>query len=55
MMTDEQWKKEGRCSLCRRKSYCKNPCKSHKNAWNYYLHKTVSDMIFSPRKLSGKE
>nr|DAZ17492.1 MAG TPA: nucleoside triphosphate pyrophosphohydrolase [Caudoviricetes sp.] len=54
-MTDEQWKEEGRCSLCRRKGYCKNPCKVHKDAQKNYLHKTVLDMIFSPRKLSGKE
>lgn len=29
-MTD-QWKRTGNCELCRRKSYCKKPCKAKKN------------------------
>lgn len=31
-MTDrsEQWKLNGQCSICRRKSYCKKQCKTNK-------------------------
>lgn len=26
---NEQWKSDGDCSLCRRKSYCKKECSAH--------------------------
>lgn len=29
-MSNEQWKLNGNCDLCRRKYYCKNKCKAHK-------------------------
>ena len=33
-MTDnEQWKSGGKCSICRRKSYCKKACSASKNAF----------------------
>lgn len=28
--TNEQWKSDGKCSICRRKSYCRKPCSAHK-------------------------
>lgn len=28
-MTD-QWKRTGNCELCRKKSYCHNPCRANK-------------------------
>lgn len=32
MTTDnEQWKANGDCDICRRKSYCKKPCKKRKD------------------------
>ena len=35
MKTDnEQWKSNGDCDICRRKSYCKKQCKKRKD--NYY-------------------
>lgn len=30
MTCKEQWKLKGQCSICRRKSYCKNRCKANK-------------------------
>jgi len=29
-MTD-QWKRTGNCELCRKKSYCHNPCRANKH------------------------
>ena len=30
---NEQWKSGGKCSICRRKSYCKKVCSASKNAF----------------------
>ena len=35
----EQWKSDGNCSICRRKSYCRKSCAAHKRR----VHRIVSN------------
>ena len=32
MADNEQWKSDGNCSICRRKTYCKKACSASKKA-----------------------
>lgn len=29
-VSNEQWKTDGKCSVCRRKAYCRKACSAHK-------------------------
>ena len=38
----EQWLLNGKCSICRRKEYCSNPCKACKSRWQYEMECAVN-------------
>ena len=40
-MSNEQWKADGDCSKCRRKSYCSKQCKANKKALQRYVDGAV--------------
>lgn len=50
-MTNEQWKEDGKCNICRRKSYCSTDCKAKKQRTEYELKSAVSRALF--RKMTG--
>ena len=54
-MTDksEQWKLKGQCSICRRKSYCKNICKANKENFKQEVFDSVIDNLSMKSKLSA--
>ena len=48
-MADE-WLKDGDCDNCRRKKYCKNPCKAHKERFT----RRVKNIMYWERMILGK-
>lgn len=48
-MSNERWKTDGRCDLCRRKPYCTKRCTANKKA----VRKFISEQIIISEK-TGK-
>ena len=44
--SNEQWKTNGKCHVCRRKNYCTNQCKAAKKRAQYELQCRVSQAMF---------
>lgn len=44
-MTDEQWKENGKCSICRRKDYCTNLCRACQEKTDCELRNAVAKAI----------
>lgn len=42
---NEQWLRNGDCSLCRRRNYCKKPCKAHKTRSDQLLRSVVFEAM----------
>ena len=42
-MPSEQWKLNGQCSICRRKSYCKKQCKANKENFKTEVKNTFTN------------
>lgn len=51
-MNNEQWKLNGQCSICRRKSYCKKQCKANKENFKQEVFDSVMDNLSMKSKLS---
>lgn len=41
-MNNEQWKSDGKCLICRRKSYCKKACSASKKAFQRDIMKAFA-------------
>ena len=41
----EQWKLDGKCSLCRRKNYCSKPCKKANQAKQAFIKSAIRDIM----------
>lgn len=52
-MSNEQWKENGKCNICRRKNYCNNRCKAAKRRQEYELSCMVSRAMF--RAMAGQQ
>lgn len=50
-MSNEQWKTDGDCSKCRRKSYCSHECKAHEKAVIREVYGLVADHM--EKKMRG--
>ena len=50
--SNEQWKTNGKCHVCRRKNYCTNQCKAAKKRAQYELQCRVSQAMF--KKIWGE-
>lgn len=42
----EQWLLDGKCTMCRRQSYCSTKCKAYKERQDYELRCAVSRALF---------
>lgn len=49
-MNNEQWNDKGKCNICRRQNYCKNPCKAYKERREYELKCLVVRKTFQKLK-----
>lgn len=49
MSTDhtEQWLSDGKCSICRRKNYCKKPCKACNKRKNYEMTNLMAQAVMN--------
>lgn len=45
MSNSEQWKLDGKCSLCRRKTYCSKPCKAYKNSTKRFIKRAITEAM----------
>ena len=42
---NEQWKLEGKCSICRRNNYCSKPCSKNKRRTHAIIRNSVETAI----------
>lgn len=59
-MPAEQWKHQGFCSFCRRRTYCKTRCAAHRRnvvaaAENFFMSMTGGNLIREAVKAAGGE
>ena len=51
---NEQWKLDGKCSICRRKDYCSKPCTRAKRAEESFIHSAVRNAMLDVLMRPGK-
>lgn len=44
--SNEQWNRQGKCSLCRKKSYCKKRCRANKARRQALLAKAIGGCLW---------
>ena len=46
----DQWKLEGKCSLCRKLHYCGKPCRATNEAMKRMLMEEIAKRMLKPKK-----
>lgn len=54
-MSNEQWKEDGKCNICRRKNYCNNRCKVAKERQEYEVGRLVTRTMFKAMGAAGRQ
>lgn len=55
MTTDEQWKTDGDCSLCRRREYCKKICTKAKSRVRNFFWKRLAELAIPGVREENKD
>lgn len=51
-MSNEQWKEDGKCNICRKQNYCGKPCKAAQDRKAYEMSCLISQAMF--KAMRGK-